>query len=271
MWEARHFLSWHITRTNSVFDLSVRDVDAYFEERAPGLRRRSLKDVAERLRSLLRISTTPATPPPIWRRTSSRRSSMPMRPSPPSCVRTRSRRCCCRRGMIHHRWGCGTTPSCSSCRHMGFGKARSRICGSMTSTGAPRPYTSAIPKPALTPSCHSWSRWARLCSITCARDGRKPTRGKSSSATVRPIVRSCGSIARFAGEWKRQAYSRRQMRPAHLPACPRGQLLRASVPQKIIGDLLGHRSTEATIPYLKLATEDLRAIALEVPGHEVRP
>ena len=54
MWEARHFLSWHITRTDSVFDLSVRDVDAYFEERAPGLRRKSLKDVAERLRSLLR-------------------------------------------------------------------------------------------------------------------------------------------------------------------------------------------------------------------------
>ena len=49
------------------------------------------------------------------------------------------------------------------------------------------------------------------------------------------------------------------------------ELLRASVPQKIIGDLLGHRSTEATIPYLKLATEDLRAIALEVPGREVRP
>ena len=48
-------------------------------------------------------------------------------------------------------------------------------------------------------------------------------------------------------------------------------LLRASVPQKVIGDVLGHRSTEATIPYLKLATEDLRAIALEIPGQEVRP
>jgi integrase len=43
-------------------------------------------------------------------------------------------------------------------------------------------------------------------------------------------------------------------------------LLRASVPRKVIGDLLGHRSEEATLPYLKLATEDLRAIALEIPG-----
>ena len=45
-------------------------------------------------------------------------------------------------------------------------------------------------------------------------------------------------------------------------------LLRASVPQKIIGDLLGHRSAESTIPYLKLATGDLRAIALDVPASE---
>jgi integrase/recombinase XerD len=46
-------------------------------------------------------------------------------------------------------------------------------------------------------------------------------------------------------------------------------LLRAKVPRKVIGDVLGHRSTESTTPYLKLATEDLRAIALEIPGAEV--
>jgi integrase len=42
-------------------------------------------------------------------------------------------------------------------------------------------------------------------------------------------------------------------------------LLRASVSRKVIGDLLGHRSEESTLPYLKLATEDLRAIVLEIP------
>ena len=47
------------------------------------------------------------------------------------------------------------------------------------------------------------------------------------------------------------------------------EMLRAAVPRKVIGDLLGHRSTESTAPYLKLATEDLRAIALEVPGREM--
>lgn len=48
------------------------------------------------------------------------------------------------------------------------------------------------------------------------------------------------------------------------------EMLRAAVPQKVIGDLLGHRSTESTVHYLKLATEDLRAIALDVLGGEVR-
>jgi integrase/recombinase XerD len=42
-------------------------------------------------------------------------------------------------------------------------------------------------------------------------------------------------------------------------------MLRARVPLKEIGDVLGHRSTISTMTYLKLATEDLRAIALDIP------
>jgi site-specific recombinase XerD len=42
-------------------------------------------------------------------------------------------------------------------------------------------------------------------------------------------------------------------------------LLRARVPLKEIGDVLGHRSTDSTMSYLKLAVDDLRAIALDVP------
>ena len=43
-------------------------------------------------------------------------------------------------------------------------------------------------------------------------------------------------------------------------------MLRAAVPLKEIGDLLGHRSTDSTLVYLKLASDDLRAVALEIPG-----
>jgi site-specific recombinase XerD len=46
-------------------------------------------------------------------------------------------------------------------------------------------------------------------------------------------------------------------------------LLRAKVPLKEIGDVLGHRSVTSTMTYLKLALDDLRAIALEIPA-EVR-
>ena len=47
-------------------------------------------------------------------------------------------------------------------------------------------------------------------------------------------------------------------------------LLRAAVPLKTIGDLLGHRAPSSTSVYLKLATEDLRSVGLEVP-QEVMP
>lgn len=46
-------------------------------------------------------------------------------------------------------------------------------------------------------------------------------------------------------------------------------MLRAAVPIKEIGDLLGHRSSHATGAYLKLATEDLRVVALEIPAEVV--
>ncbi|MBE3111126.1 MAG: tyrosine-type recombinase/integrase [Acidobacteria bacterium] len=42
-------------------------------------------------------------------------------------------------------------------------------------------------------------------------------------------------------------------------------LLRAAVPVKHIGDILGHRSADSTRVYLKLATNDLRAIGLDIP------
>jgi integrase/recombinase XerD len=43
-------------------------------------------------------------------------------------------------------------------------------------------------------------------------------------------------------------------------------LLRSGVPLKVIGDVLGHTTAQATAEYLKLATEDLRAVGLELPS-----
>ncbi len=47
-----------------------------------------------------------------------------------------------------------------------------------------------------------------------------------------------------------------------------GSLLRGTVPVKIIGDLLGHRSAESTEVYLRLATDDLRAVSIDLPAKE---
>ncbi len=48
-------------------------------------------------------------------------------------------------------------------------------------------------------------------------------------------------------------------------------LLRQGTSLKAIGDLLGHRDPEATAIYCKLAVDDLRRVALEIPGAERSP
>jgi len=73
-----------------------------------------------------------------------------------------------------------------------------------------------------------------------------------------------------------QAWTRRSGLPIPYqgPHCLRHSLavhlLRRGTSIKTIGDLLGHRSSEATCVYLRLAVDDLRDVALEVPG-EVQP
>jgi site-specific recombinase XerD len=57
--------------------------------------------------------------------------------------------------------------------------------------------------------------------------------------------------------------------PFHGPHCLRHSyavaLLRRGVGLKTLGDLLGHRTAESTCAYLRLATDDLREVALTVP------
>lgn len=58
--------------------------------------------------------------------------------------------------------------------------------------------------------------------------------------------------------------------PNHGPHCLRHSfavhLLKNGTPLKTIGDILGHRTAESTSMYLRLATGDLREVALAVPG-----
>ncbi len=60
--------------------------------------------------------------------------------------------------------------------------------------------------------------------------------------------------------------------PFHGPHCLRHSyavhLLRQGTALKTIGDVLGHRSAEATCAYLRLAVDDLREVALDLPPVE---
>jgi len=47
-------------------------------------------------------------------------------------------------------------------------------------------------------------------------------------------------------------------------------LLKIGTSLKTIGDILGHRTAESTSMYLRLATGDLREVALEIPGRDKR-
>ena len=58
------------------------------------------------------------------------------------------------------------------------------------------------------------------------------------------------------------------MAPMHSGLPAREVCCDAKVPLKSIGDLLGHRSATSTEIYLRLATDDLRAISLDLPGKE---
>jgi site-specific recombinase XerD len=273
MWEARNFCSWFVKRTNaSCFaDLTVRDLDVYLDVRARGLTRKSLKDVAERLRSLLKH---------LYRtgRTATDLSQHVIAPllyayeGIPSALSSDQISTVLefvrqdRSPMGLRDYAILQLLAIYGLRSGEISRLRLEdidwradilhIRRSKTGDHSRLPLFEIVGE-AL---------------IDYLRHGRPETDVREIFVRVRapyvPMVRIYSEVSRrieAAGiklSGKRGPHIFRHARAV--------SLLRASVPRKLIGDVLGHRSTESTIPYLKLATEDLRAIALEIPGQEVR-
>jgi site-specific recombinase XerD len=86
---------------------------------------------------------------------------------------------------------------------------------------------------------------------------RAPYRPFKSGSSLYGLVRQRLEAAGVITTGKRGPHAFRHARAV--------SMLRAALPAKVIGDLLGHRATDSTAVYLKLATEDLRAVALEIP------
>lgn len=273
MWEARHFLSWYTESAGvvSFVELSIRDIDAYFEMRAPGLRRKSRKDVAERLRSLMRF----------LHRTG--RTAVDLAPQI----------------IVPMLYAYETIPSALS----------SHAIAAVLKTTHADPSPMGLRDYAILLLLATYGMRAgeikrlRLDDINWRSETLRIRHSKTGMQSLLPLMEPVGeALLNYLrrGRPKTDAreifirtrapyrplsgiYSETRRRLEAAGVKPRGKcgphtfrharavsLLRASVPRKVIGDLLGHRSEEATILYLKLATEDLRAIALEIPGQEAR-
>lgn len=272
LWEARNFCAWLIKHSNANFaGLTVRDLDIYMDMRARGLTRKSLKDVAERLRSLLRhlhrtgriaadLSQHVIAPllyayegipsalsadqiSTVLEFVRKDRSPMGLRDHAilqllavyglraGEIVRLRLEDVDWRGDVLHIR--------------------RSKT-GDHSRLPLFETFGEAL--------------------IDYLRHGRPETDVREIFVRTRapyvPMVRIYNEVS---GRLEAAGITPSGKRGPHIFRHARAvSLLRASVPRKLIGDVLGHRSTESTIPYLKLATEDLRAIALEIPGQEVR-
>lgn len=105
------------------------------------------------------------------------------------------------------------------------------------------------------------------------KHGRPGTQDRHVFLRVRAPVVPFSSVSALAGiilaRMKKAGVKVEGRHGAHAFRFARAMsLLRAAVPIKFIGDLLGHRTASSTEIYLRLGTNDLRSISLEVPGED---
>ena len=273
MWEGRNFLAWQLDRcgVDCLMEMNVSDIDRYMNLRAPKLTRRSLTDVAERLRSLLRY----------LHRT--RRTAIDLSPHviAPLLYTYEGVPSILERDQIAavlQVAGKDGTP---------VGLRDHAILQLLATYGLRSGEIRNLRIEDIdwrTESIRIRHTKSRACSflplmapvgeavLAYLRAGRPVTDAREVFIRTRAPYRKLAMLANVV---------RRRLRDAGVEPLGKSgphifrharavEMLRATVPQKVIGDLLGHRSTESTAPYLKLATEDLRAIALDVPAQELR-
>ncbi len=272
MWEARNFLRWQFDRAGaaSLETLSIVDIDLYMDMRAPGLRRKSLADVAERLRSVVRhlhrtgripTDLTPHIIGPMLYAYEDVPSTLERSQIAAVLATTQEDRS--PRGLRDYAilqllatYGLREGEICRLRLDDVDWRAESlRICHTKTNAYSYMPLMVTVGEALLDylrlgrPQVEVREIFVRSCAPYIAM------------TNLYGMIRGRLATAGVELPGKRGPHVFRHARAV--------ELLRASVPQKIIGDVLGHRSTESTNAYLKLATEDLRAVALEVPGSEV--
>ena len=268
MWEGRNFLAWQLDRcgVDSLMEMTVGDIDRYMDTRSPHQTRKSVKDVAERLRSMLRylhrtgrtaIDLSPHVIAPL----------LYAYEGVPSILE-RDQIAAVLEAAGKDRTPVGLRDHAILQLLATYGLRSSEIRNLRIEDIDWRAESIRI-RHTKTRACSFLPLMAPvgeavLAYLRGAACDRRP-------GNLHPHARAL-SQARHAGQRGTAAACDAGVKPTgksgpHIFRHARAvEMLRAAVPQKVIGDLLGHRSTESTAPYLKLATEDLRAIALDVPG-----
>ena len=272
MWEAQNFLRWLFERDGaaSLRALSVSNLDLYIDMRAPGLRRKSLADVAERLRSVVRylhstgripIDLTPHVIGPMLYVYEDVPSTLEK--DQVAAVLAASQEDRSPRGLRDYAmlqllavYGLRQGEVLKlQIDDINWRAESLRVRHTKTKGCSYMPLLAPVGEALL-----EYLRFGRpqvdrrevfirsLAPHTGMKSLYGMVRGRLAAAGVTP-------------SGKRGPHVFRHARAV--------ELLRASVPQKIIGDVLGHRSAMSADAYLKLATDDLRAVALDVPESEV--
>lgn len=277
--EARRFLSWYGERKSADADvlsaIAVADIDAYLQARAPLLRRVSRKGVAQRLRCFLRFAYAtgrterdfaPSVMAPVIYALESIPSAL--LPEEIRAVVETARNDHSPKGLRDHAilmllstYGL-RAGEITQLQLDNISWRDDRICVHHTKTGA----QSVLPLlPAVGDALLAYLRRGRP--VTAVREifirARAPYRGFASGSSLYTPIRRRLEAAGVQSTGKRGPHSFRHARAV--------SLLRSGVPLKVIGDVLGHRSVASTTVYLKLATEELRTVALEIPRRKEQP
>lgn len=270
--EAGRFLSWYGERNgaSSLSAMAIADVDAYLQARAPSLRRVSRKGVAQRMRCFLRfVHATGRTERDfslcVKAPTLYAFESIPSALSPDQvdAVMQTSRNDQSPKGLRDYAillllatYGM-RAGEITRLQLNDIDWRAGSILVRHTKTGS----QSILPLlPAVGAALLAYLRRGRP--KTDVREifirVRAPYRGFESGSSLYTPTRRRLEAAGVQPDSKRGPHAFRHARAV--------SLLRDGTPMKIIGDVLGHRSASSTSVYLKLATEDLRDVALEIPG-----
>ncbi|MGO9792925.1 MAG: site-specific integrase [Solirubrobacteraceae bacterium] len=268
--EADQLLEWIREQGKTVATLTVADLDAYVASRVASMRRRSVAETAATLRAVLRylhesgrmpIDLTSLVKGPIIYAL----EGIPSTIQPEDIQRAlkalkQDRSPLGRRDyaiwMLLTTYGLRAGEIKALClSDIDWRHERLRIRHSKTGAFTDLPLLSG-PANALL----DYLRDGRPATTTRAVFLRHqaPYRGLDSGTSLHGIVTRRLAAVGIVATGKRGPHALRHARAV--------SLLRGGVPLKVIGDVLGHRSERSTAPYLKLATEDLRLVALDLPA-----